>query len=196
MKFKAFSTLILLAALAFGCQKEVIRPEGQAGPELWSGSQDGIFRPDQQCGSSQFSDLVDGSATTYGTLEILNDEDNVYFLAEMNHGWMIQGVKVYAGDVLNLPKGNGGVMLLEEFPFQWVSSHLTGASTYTIAKNGLASCTDIVFYVQAVQTDMWGNPMNSMEVWGNGSGVLNGFSSSYCLGACGVAPMAPDGAIN
>lgn len=192
MNLKSITTLLLIALIAFGCQKEIITPDNNQGPELWAGSQDGLFRPDQQCGSSQISDIVDENAVSFGSLEILNDEDNIYLLATMNHGWLLQGVKVYAGNSVNIPKGNGGAMQLEEFPFQWAHSRLTGASTYVISKNGLAGCTDFVFFAQAVQTDMWSNITQSRELWGDGNSVLNGFSANYCQGSCTVTPVTQD----
>ncbi|MEM1000554.1 MAG: hypothetical protein AAGN35_26105 [Bacteroidota bacterium] len=195
MKLQTASTFILLLLFAFGCQKEIIQPEIAPAPELSTGSLEGLVRPDAPCGLGQTSDLVDIATANYGALEILNDANDIYFLAEMNHGWLIQSAQVYVGDLLNLPKDNNGGIRPEGFPYQWVNSRLASSYTYTIPKGGVAACTQVVIVIQAVQTDLWGNPINSIQLWGDGNAVLNGYAASYCQGVCGLTQATSDAAV-
>ncbi|HHG86252.1 MAG TPA: hypothetical protein ENJ82_15995 [Bacteroidetes bacterium] len=192
MKTQLFFTLTLLSLLAFGCTSEVVQPKTSAHPELWIGTEDGLLRPDVTCGTPIFVDLVDATNTVMGNVEVLNDNKNIYFLVTMNHGWLLQGAKIFAGNGLNIPKGNSGNIQLEEFPFQWAHSRMTGLTTYIIDKNALPSCPDVVLFAQAAQVNMWGNPVTTRELWGAGSTVLNGQSFNYCIGNCGVSQATPD----
>lgn len=190
MKLRLLFTLSLLAVLAFGCTSDAVKPKTEgASPELWVGTEDGLLRPDQPCGNALNVDLVDAGNSIMGSIEVLNDNSNIYFLVSMNHGWLLQGVKIFAGEGLNIPKGNGGVMQLEEFPFQWAHNRMTGLNTYIISKSALPSCADIVLYAQGAQVDMFGNPVVTRELWGEGSPVLNGQTFNYCIGTCGVAQL-------
>ena len=183
MKVHFFFTIALLSVLFFGCQKEVVGPDETPAAQMFSHA--GHSRPGQQCGSSAFTTLgYDG--TIYGNIEILNDVDQLYILADMNYGWMLRDIKIYVGDPMLMPKGNGGTLQVEQFPFQITNPAPVDLFTYTISTNNLGTCFGVTIWARAVQLNMFGQEIDAVDVWADGSSVMNGFSFGYCKGSCAL----------
>jgi hypothetical protein len=188
MKSVFILTITLLTLFTFGCQKEVLTTDNQ--DRLVMGSVEGHFRPAQQCGTSAFTNLVNGG-TSYGSLEILNDGENLYILTDMNDEWLLTNVKIFADNSVNLPKGSNGLIQMEEFPFQMVHANMVDEFTYTLPISGLPSCMGITVWAQASQVDMFGSVINQVNLWADGAAVLDGFSYQYCKGSCGSSSALP-----
>jgi hypothetical protein len=186
MKAHFFFTLTLLSIFAFGCQKEMITPE--AGMPTSMKAIEGHYRPAQQCGASAFTTFNNG-ATSYGSLEILNDAENLYLLTDMNNGWFLADVKIFAGDPMNLPKGSNGQIQTEEFGLQISHTPRVDRNTYSISTDGMGSCLGVTVWAHVVRLNMMGHQIGSVNVWANGSSVLNGFSYQYCQGVCNNASV-------
>jgi hypothetical protein len=143
----------------------------------------GHFRPDQQCGASAFTTL-DYGGISYGTVEILNDAEELYILTDMNNGWFLRDVKIFAGDPQDLPKANGGLIEREEFPIQVNHASRVDRFTYTMSTANLNNCFGVTIWAHAVRLNMMGHEIGSVDVWANGTSVLDGFSYQYCSGTC------------
>lgn len=182
MKRLVFLTITLLSLTFFGCQKEIIAPEGNSEPVI-AQSLEGHVRPVQQCGSSSFTTFVN-AGTSYGSIEILNDAEQLYILTDMNNGWLLQSTKIFAGTTTDLPKAYGGTIELEEFPFQMLHPRRVDKFTYTLPMASLPACFGVTVWAKATQVNMFGQVTNQVNLWANGSPVLNGFSFQYCKGVC------------
>ncbi|MEM7040939.1 MAG: hypothetical protein AAF570_28505, partial [Bacteroidota bacterium] len=147
-------------------------------------SLEGHHRPDAQCGPSTFTDLINSGQTAYGNLEVLNDGKNVYLLVNMNTGWLLKGLKVFAGDVANLPRGNGGNIEIEEFPYQVLHNRLMQKYTYVFPKGNLPVCSDIAVFAQVAQVDFFGNVQGNMNLWADGTQSSDGYTFNHCAGVC------------
>lgn len=182
MKRFTILTITLLSLAFFGCQKEIITPESNNEPII-AQSLEGHVRPVQQCGTSAFTTFNNG-ATSYGSIEILNDAEQLYILTDMNNGWLLQSIKIFAGNTLDIPKAYGGTIELEEFPFQMLHPRRVDKYTYTLPMASLPACFGVTIWAKATQVNMFGQVTNQVNLWANGSPVLNGFSFQYCKGVC------------
>lgn len=189
MKRYIFLTTTLLSLFFFGCEKEVIVPQTNDAPVV-NLSTEGHIRPSVQCGSSAYTTLNNG-ATSYGNVEILNNAEQVYILTDMNNGWLLQSVKIFVGNSVNLPKGFGGVIELEEFPFQMIHPRMVDKYTYTLPVASLPTCFGVTIWAKAAQVNMFGQVTNQVDLWANGASVLNGFSFQYCKGTCFMGNNSP-----
>ncbi len=181
MKAKFFLTVSLLALLAFGCQKEMIVPATESA--TLQSSLEGHFRPASQCGSSAFTTFSDGTSS-FGSIEVLNSAEELFILTDMNNGWFLRDVKIFAGNPLDLPKGNTGDIQVEEFPIQINHTTRVDRATYNLSTATLDPCYGITIWAHAVRLNMMGHEIGSVDVWANGSAVLNGYSFQYCGGVC------------
>ncbi len=182
MKRYLFLTTTLLSLFFFGCEKEVITPQSNDAPELTL-STEGHIRPTVQCGSSSYTTFKNGT-TPYGSVEILNNSEQLFILTDMNNGWLLESVKIFAGNTVNLPKGFGGTIELEEFPFQMIHPRRVDKYTYTLPVASLPTCFGVTIWAKAAQVNMFGQVTNRVDLWANGAAVLNGFSFQYCKGSC------------
>lgn len=187
MKIRFTLILAFIALLAFGCTKEEILPETNP---VSQGSMEGVVRPTQQCGTSAFTTLKSGAAD-FGSVEILNDDEQVFIITSMNQDWFLSDVKIYVGDPNAMPRGNGGVIQLEEFPLQYNHPNRVSEYTYTVNTAAMGACVGVTMWAHAVQLDMMGTEIGSIDLWANGTQTLNGYSFQYCKGVCNVTTMQP-----
>ncbi|MEM1000702.1 MAG: hypothetical protein AAGN35_26850 [Bacteroidota bacterium] len=189
--FKSLIVCALLAVLTYRCEKEIVTPEQNLIVPALSGSED-LIRPDFPCGASEFTDLKDDLGNSYGDVEILNDQDNVYLLIEMEQGKFLDVVQVFFGTQTQIPNDGNGSILMENAQFQSVITR--GASLYTVAfpLNGLPTCTDIVFRAQVSEKNVFGQNTNTTTAWLTGIPVMNGNYFKYCHGACGTNVLTQD----
>lgn len=197
MKNHVIALFTLIALISFSCQKEVIRPASDNNtPEISASTgHEGHYRPAVQCGASVFTDFIDNAATGYGSIEVLNDNKNLYVLVDMNHGWLLQSAMIFADNSANLPKAYGGTIEIEEFPFQFMHTRQVSEFTYSIPLSSINTCSDITIYAQAVQLDFFGNVQNTATLWADGTSVLDGFTFQYCAGTC-LAGQNDTGSMN
>lgn len=193
MKFLSqLFVLMIIFTFAFGCEKEIITPEQTHSPTIaFSGVED-LIRPDVQCGTSRFSDLKTDTGTPFGTVEILNDADNLYMLIDMEQGKFLNATQVFFGTSSAIPTDGNGNMLMEDFQVQTIVAR--GASRYTIIvpKSSMPNCPDIVMWAQASEKNMFGQTTNTSEVWMTGIPIYDGSFYKYCMGAC-VSNIGPIG---
>jgi hypothetical protein len=180
---KAISYLVCLAALSWGCQGETVAPKLSADAGAQS-SLEGIQRPDNPCGSSTFTSFLDVNNNNIGSIEVLNTESELFLLVDMNTGWLLQSVKIFAGNSTDLPKSGVGSIQLEEFPYQYALSRAQDKSTFRFGTASLPACYGIAVCGQAVQINMFGGVTNSRQIWVSGTPVLDGRMFSYCNGVC------------
>lgn len=183
MKFvKAVLGISTLALFAFGCQKEIVRPQDTA-VEI-QGSIEGIQRPANPCGTSAFTNFVDATNTVIGSVEVLNTDNEMFLLMDMTGSWLLKGVKVFVGNSINLPKTGSGMIEIEEFPFQYIHNRAQDKTTIRVDISSLALCNGISIYGQAVKLNQFGNVVQSRNIWADGTNVLNGKMFNYCSVVC------------
>lgn len=181
---KLAATLILLLVLAVGCSPDNVSPkEKQDAPSLLSTSYNGHHRPDTQCGPSVSHNIVDENRAVIGSVEMLNDNRNVYMLFTLNHGWLLSDLKMYTGDANSIPKGNNG-LAMEEFPAHYVLDQISTNSTFKVPLSTINSCTDFAVYARAKQLNFFGNEVAQTSAWVEGTPVLDGQYFNFCSATC------------
>lgn len=190
MKASIVLTFALLALVSFGCQSETVAPRESVQP-IVNASVEGIQRPTNACGSSQFVNFVDANNVVMGAVEILNTESELFVLVDMSSTWLLQGIKIFAGNSLDLPKSGNGLIQVEEFPSQFMNNRPIDQSTYRVRlNNALPSCFGVSIFGQAARLNMFGQVTSTRQVWADGTVVLNGKMLSFCKGVC--APTVQD----
>ena len=173
---------VCLSALAFSCEKECIRPEGN---EL--GMQESSFpfvsRPPVQCGTSTLSSLKDGAATL-GSIEILNNSSDLYLIFDMNQFKFLEEVKVFAGEASTLPMDSDGNVNIEGFATQILLSAATNDYTLVLPLSSMPTCADIVIWARVSTRNMFGQVTGTNYTWMSGAAVANAFKVNYCATAC------------
>jgi hypothetical protein len=178
---KGIFFVICLAALTFGCQKEVITPENDA--NIQGSSFHFIQRPPVQCGPSVFASMKDGS-TNLGSVEILNNSTDLYLIFNMNQFKFVEEVKVFTGDINNVPTDFDGNMQIENFGFQQILTSPANDYTLLMPLSGLSSCSDIVVWARVTTRNMWGQVTATNYTWMSGTPVANGYMTGFCATAC------------
>lgn len=171
---------LLLGLSLTGCEKELLEPSGNdsLSPALRGGI--GHFRPDSQNGFSRFGEMTDGTGTM-GTVEILNDANDIYILMDMNPNLFLETVFVYFGTSNGIPTNSAGDILTEDFQFQ--AAIEGGAPKYTVTypTSGLPICNDIVLMATATERNVFGNVIATHHFWLDGTAIYNGYFFKYCI---------------
>ncbi|HHG85941.1 MAG TPA: hypothetical protein ENJ82_14435 [Bacteroidetes bacterium] len=191
-RFNHLLPLLILLTLFFGCEKEIISPQSINGPTLSASGLESLVRPDVQCGTSRFSVLKSSNGDLYGSVEVLNDADNVYLLIEMEPNKFLDATQAFFGTSSAIPTDGNGSILMEDFQFQSIIAR--GAARYTIIMplSSMPNCPDIVLWGQASQKNMFGQTVSNREVWLTGIPIYNGSFFKYCAGACTINLGASD----
>jgi hypothetical protein len=179
--FKGLFFAACIAVLTFGCEKEMIRPEGNAAPEATCFPY--AQRPPVQCGSSVFATMNDG-ASSLGTVEILNNSSDLYLIFNLNMGRYLEEVKIYNGDVNNMPLDADGNVQMEQFGFQQLLSSPANDYTLTFPLSGMSSCTDIMIWARISTRNLFGQVIATDYAWMSGTPASNGFSTNFCVTSC------------
>jgi hypothetical protein len=179
---KSLTLIFVFALLAYGCQKELIRPENNQPTGQNSGVSQ-VVRPDLQCGNSVMATLNDG-ANSLGTIEMLNDDQTFYMIFEMGIDQFIDEIKVYSGDANSAPLDADGNILLEGFPYQYLLSNPASEYTFMIPAADHRSCDVFAVWARVSTRDMFGQVISTQEAWISGTPLSNGFCTPYCLSSC------------
>ena len=182
---KTCMALLLVAILAFSCEKEVITPADQNTPRIELSEHEQLKRPDAQCGSSQFEDLRNHADQLVGSVEILNDETQLYILIDMEFGQHLDHVKAFLGSAAGIEVYGDGDLNMEEFQFQ---NLMNGAHRYTIQLplGSLSGSQDLVLFTQVSQRDFFGNVTSTSDAYLDGLTIGNGEYVKYSIGTCGA----------
>jgi hypothetical protein len=182
MKFvKGIFFAVFIAFVAFGCEKEVIRPESDN--NIQASSFHFINRPPLQCGPSVFSSMKDG-AQNLGSIEILNNSSELYLIFNMNQFKFIEELKVYTGDASNMPIDGDGNLSLENFGFQQVLTSAANDYTLVLPLSSMASCADLVVWARVSTKNMFGQTTATNYTWMTGASIANGYMMNYCATTC------------
>ncbi len=183
LKFsKTLSILLLLAIVAFGCQKEMIQPESDA-PAAQYGGNPSLQRPLAQCGASVFAAMKAGPVSL-GTVEMLNDASQLYMIFDMNNFKFIEQIKIYVGDLGQMPVDGAGNILVEAFPVQYQMGIPANEYTFTLANEDISTCNDIIVWARVSTRNIFGQVTSTVDTWMSGNAIANGFETPFCLTTC------------
>lgn len=180
--FKSFAFICLLASLTFGCEKETIVAENNLASAQFDGVSQ-LARPASQCGSSVFTTMKVG-ATTVGNVEIMNNDNQLYILLDMNAFKFIEQIKIFVGDINDMPLDSDGFVNKEAFPYQYILSNGSNDYTFMVPVSSLLTCNSVVVWTRVSTRNMMGNTTSTVDAWMNGAPIANTFATNYCLGAC------------
>ncbi|MEM7035696.1 MAG: hypothetical protein AAF570_01880 [Bacteroidota bacterium] len=185
MKAHLSFLIALMAFVCFSCQSDSVKPVPVQIKSV-KFSQEGHNRPDLQCGSSMNQDLLNPSGAARGSIEVLNDDRDIYILAIMTQGWLIRSAKIFVGNSADLPRANGGGVEVEEFPYLILHSNPGSKFTYSIPTHGQPNCPEVAIQMQVDQVSFFGNVVASEILWADGAGSSSGKTFSFCIGGCGL----------
>jgi hypothetical protein len=179
---KTLALIVCLALVTFGCQKEMITPESDA-PTAQFGGNPFMQRPIAQCGSSVLGSMKSG-ATNLGTAEMLNGDGQFYVIMDMNNYKFIEQIKIFVGDMAQLPYNTDGGLLLEAFPYQYQMPNPANIYTFTIPTNTISTCNEVVVWARVSTRNIFGQVTSTVDTWMSGTPVANGFSTPFCVTEC------------
>lgn len=179
---KFLAGLLLIAVVAFGCQKEIIRPES-AGGDLQAYLAPPSFRAISPCGQSMFTSFQSGSVVL-GDAEISNDGDFMYVTIHMAPNSFMDELQVFSGEASTVPVDVTGAIDFMQFGFTQSMGSPTSDMTVVIPVAGLPACPDII--IHSTITTIVPNTLISTteEVWASGTTLYNGQMNSFCLTIC------------
>ena len=186
--FRLLLVCLILGSFAFSCGVDNVDPA--AAPQNISGSYQQVARPTQQCGPSVFSRLKDGT-TDLGSLEMLNSSENIYLIFDLNQFKYLDELKVFKGDIGNLPMDSDGNVDLENFGFQSLLSQPLNEYTMISGLSSTPSCTDFVVWARITTRGIFGNVTATNYAWVTGTPIANGYTFNYCSPACSTVNSAP-----
>jgi len=172
-------TMALIATVLFGCDSTVVEKQSQS-PILQAKIEEGDHFPQSEVLAPVVSDLKDLSDNVVGTLDITNDANYTYLRTSFSHGWQLKTIKIFLGDHSDLPKLNGGMMDLEEFPLKFALAQPQMVNTISVNRGSLGNCFDVCIWFHAVQLNFFGQEVAQIDGWAHGTSVLNGFYKNYC----------------
>lgn len=165
-----------------GCEKESVAPitDDYA---LSLQAKAGEIYPDQQCGSSRTGVLSDDSGNNCGTVEILNDEVNIYLVINMQQGYFLESLFANFGTTADIPVDDNE-MVMEDFMYQEYISG--GKTTYTVIfpTAALPVCNDVVLHANVSQRNIFGQTMGTHKTWLGANSIYDGYFYKYCLAQC------------
>lgn len=183
--FKTTFLALALFVLAFagtGCERENLLAD-QSQPTLQGLGGNGVQRPATQCAPSAFVPLKNGS-TTLGNVEILNFEDDLYLIFTLNTFKFLDEMRIYAGNLANVPVNADGLLELEEFPVRQVVETPTNSYTMVLKLDAVPQCYDIFVWTRISTRNMFGHVTQVQEAWMTGNSIMDGAYASYCAANC------------
>lgn len=172
-------TLVLMLGLLSSCDNGIVEKQSQA-PDLHAKIEVGNQVPENMTQTPMVMDLKDLSDNVVGTLDVFNDANYVYLRQSFAHGWQLKSCKVFVGNHSDVPKVNGGMMDLEEFPLQMAMGTPEMVSTISLNRSNLTSCYDVCIWFHAVQLNFFGQEVAQIDGWASGNPILNGFYFNHC----------------
>lgn len=190
-KFIKFLPLLALTLVAFSCStKEDVSAvkNDTAAPAFTSGN--GINRPATQCGASDITSFVDATGTAFASVEIVNDRDDVYLLITMDGDLVLSDLAVFYGNPADLPLVSAGTSINPEaFPYRITDAENTALYTLSFSA-GASGCKALSAMATVQHMDFMGNVWGAETVWLDGSSLLDGRITNYCLDACPPVPTS------
>ena len=196
---------LLVALVAFSCEKEIVAPESADAPRIANNSTTPeICSP---IGALALSDLqgntdiqycgflpCTGSEGPWADVEIYNTDTDIIVDITMSFGWFIRDVSYTTGSA-NL---NGNVPSVGP---GWTVETLavnSGAYSITIPIGNLSGCVDLALGLTAYKQSFFGGEdANSVtELWATSSPAssTSPFVAEYCIETCGpVETVVTDG---
>ena len=182
-QFKILVFVLALASFTFACEKEQLQPEG---PSAALRGNTGIVRPTNQCGDSEFTNVIDGSGTNFGTIELANDGTNLHVMITMNTNRFLDEVKVFVGNAgSSLDVDGEGTVSMENFNFQTTFRQSHTTYTVILPTAGLGACSDVIFWGRCSTRNHFGQVTSRRNVWLDGLPFHNLETVKYCFGNCG-----------
>jgi len=89
-----------------------------------------LYSSGEYCSDVYETDLIAGKNTVAGAVSVANDEDSLYVTYETTGGWGLDDIKLFVGDMEDLPLNKAGNPKLGQYP---IKTSLSGETSYTVA---------------------------------------------------------------
>ena len=143
----------------------------------------------QECScvyTTQSADMFGGQTIPVGTLQITNDEKNLYVTYSTN-GWFLNETHLYVGEVTGMPVNNSNTPMPGHFPYKTTHSDGTTSFTYTIPFASLPSCYIVAAHASVSRKEN-GVVVQTETSWSAGTAFTNtnrwGSYTNYCTQYC------------
>ena len=145
----------------------------------------------QECNNCRYEtisyDMLGGQTILVGTLQVTNDQDNLYISYNTNNNWFINQVHLYVGDIQGLPINQSNTPIPGQFPYTQTFNTQTNSYTFTIPLNNLNRCYIIAAHASVSKIEN-GQIVQSETSWSFGTQFPNtnrwGWYSDYCTQVC------------
>jgi len=132
-------------------------------------------------------DLITQKDKDIGDLTVVNDEEYLYVTYTLTNDWYVKNIKMFVGDVNDLPMNHGGNPVVGHFPIKEHFASGTTTFTYTFNVSELPDCLVIAVFssnekiVNGVKVDSgsawsYGTEFSAKKRWG--------WYSEYCMQFC------------
>jgi hypothetical protein len=181
-KFIKFLPLLALTLIAFSCstKESVSEVKNDSATPAFAGGT-GINRPASQCGPSEITSFVDATGTSFGSVEILNDQEEIYFLISLDGDLVLSDLSIFYGNPADLPLVSAGTAInAEGFDYKITDAENSSFYTMTIHATG-SGCKALSAKATIQHMDFLGNVWGAETVWLDGTDMLDGRITNYCL---------------
>lgn len=133
-------------------------------------------------------DYFAGQNILVGSLDVTNDDQNLYITFNFTGDWYTQQTHLYVGPASGLPTNNANTPVPGQFPYATTHNPITQSYTYTIPLSSLDDCYVIAAHSEMVQLDGSGNVIATETGWSDGTEFPDtprwGWYSEYCTQYC------------
>lgn len=133
---------------------------------------------------------IAGQNIEIGSLEVTNDDENLYITYNFNEGWFANVTHLYVGALENLPTNNANIPIPGQFPYSTDHDPAVQTYTYTIPLSDIdaVDCPIIAAHSEVVLIDDNGDVVQTETGWSYGDEFPDsprwGWYSEYCYEFC------------
>ncbi len=147
-----------------------------------------VSLPSSPCGSIESVVLWSGQTINAGSVNVSNDNSNLYVTYSTTGNWRLRKVHLYVGSCNAIPVNNAGNPTIGLFPFSQQFSPLTTSYTFTIPLSSITeNCFCIAAHAELVKIGSNGSIVQQETGWG-GNSLIGGKSWArkfkYCIQDC------------
>lgn len=132
-------------------------------------------------------DLYGGQTILVGSIDVTNDDNNVYITYNTTGGWTLAETHLYVGDLAGLPTNGANTPIPGQFPNAGTHSGAT-SYTYTIPLANLNDCFIIAAHASVEFGNSTSGTTQQETAWSIGTPFPNtnrwGWYSDYCVQTC------------
>lgn len=133
-------------------------------------------------------DIFGGQTIPAGTLDVTNDDENLYVTYNLSGNWYTGQTHLYVGSPDGLPVNGQNTPIPGQFPYSVHHDPMTQSYTYTIPLSTLPPCYIIAAHSELHLLDANGNEIQEETGWSFGTEFPGsdrwGWYSEYCTQTC------------